>query len=45
MPPITFTLILLNVLIYALGIATGPEIIHVFGLWPPGSGGRSMSGS
>lgn len=39
MPPITFTLILLNVLIYALGIATGPEIVHVFGLWPPGSGG------
>jgi membrane associated rhomboid family serine protease len=39
MPPITLTLILLNVLIYALGIATGPEIIRVFGLWPPGSGG------
>ena len=39
MPPITFTLILLNVLIYALGVATGPEIIRTFGLWPPGSGG------
>lgn len=39
MPPITFTLILMNVLIYALGIATGPDIIRTFGLWPPGSGG------
>jgi len=39
MPPITFTLILLNVLIYALEIATGPVIVQVFGLWPPGSGG------
>ncbi len=38
MPPITFILILLNVLVYALGIATGPEIIRTFGLWPPGSG-------
>jgi len=39
MPPITFALILLNVLIYALGVATGPDIVRVFGLWPPGSGG------
>jgi membrane associated rhomboid family serine protease len=39
MPPITFALILLNVLVYALELATGPEIIRVFGLWPPGSGG------
>ncbi len=39
MPPITYTLILLNMLIYALGMATGPEIVRVFGLWPPGSGG------
>lgn len=39
MPPITATLILMNVMIYALGIATGPDIIRVFGLWPPGSGG------
>ena len=39
MPPITTTLILMNVMIYALGIATGPDIVRVFGLWPPGSGG------
>jgi membrane associated rhomboid family serine protease len=39
MPPITFTLILLNVLIYALGLFTGPDIVRTFGLWPPGSGG------
>ncbi|MDT3705185.1 MAG: rhomboid family intramembrane serine protease [Thiobacillus sp.] len=39
MPPITYTLILLNALIYALEVVTGPEIVRVFGLWPPGSGG------
>ncbi|MDO9387267.1 MAG: rhomboid family intramembrane serine protease [Thiobacillus sp.] len=39
MPPITATLILMNVMIYALGIATGPDIIRVFGLWSPGSDG------
>lgn len=39
MPPITATLVLLNVLVYALELGTGPEIIRVFGLWPPGSGG------
>lgn len=39
MPPITFALVLLNVLVYALELATGPDIIRVFGLWPPGSGG------
>src|SRR5512139_3634124 len=39
MPPITYTLILLNVLVYALEVVTGPEIVRVFGLWPPGSGG------
>ena len=39
MPPITLALILLNILIYALELVTGPEIIRVFGLWPPGSGG------
>ena len=39
MPPITFALVLLNVLVYALELVTGPEIIRVFGLWPPGSGG------
>lgn len=39
MPQITYSLILLNVLVYALGMATGPEIVRVFGLWPPGSGG------
>lgn len=39
MPPTTRFLILLNALIYALGLAVGPEIIRVFGLWPPGAGG------
>jgi membrane associated rhomboid family serine protease len=39
MPPITFALILINVLVYMLGMATGPDIIRAFGLWPPGSGG------
>ena len=39
MPPITFTLILINVLVYALALATGPDIVRTFGLWPPGSGG------
>ena len=39
MPPITFALILLNVLVYTLEQFTGPDIIRVFGLWPPGSGG------
>lgn len=38
MPPITRTLILLNVAVYVLAIATGPEIVRVFALWPPGSG-------
>lgn len=41
MPPITYTLILLNVLVYALEIVNGPEVVRVFGLWPPGSGGTS----
>ena len=39
MPPITFALILLNVLVYALTLATGPDIVRTFALWPPGSGG------
>ena len=39
MPPITFALIVLNVLIYLLSLTTGPQIIEVFALWPPGSGG------
>lgn len=39
MPPITTALILLNVLVYGLGLATGPDIVRVFGLWPPGSSG------
>ncbi|MDP2266036.1 MAG: rhomboid family intramembrane serine protease [Thiobacillus sp.] len=39
MPPITFTLILINVLVYVLALATGPDIVRTFGLWPPGSGG------
>ena len=34
MPPITLALILLNVLVHALGLATGPEIVRVFGQWP-----------
>ena len=39
MPPITLALILLNILVYALALATGPDIVRAFGLWPPGSGG------
>jgi membrane associated rhomboid family serine protease len=39
MPPITFALILLNVLIYVMAAFTGPDIIRAFALWPPGSGG------
>ncbi len=39
MPPITLALILLNVLVYALSVFTGPDIVRTFGLWPPGSGG------
>jgi len=39
MPPITLALILLNVFVYMLELVSGPEIIRVFGLWPPGSGG------
>ncbi len=38
MPPITLALILLNIAVYALAVATGPDIVRVFGLWPPGSG-------
>ncbi|MEW6025252.1 MAG: rhomboid family intramembrane serine protease [Pseudomonadota bacterium] len=40
MPPITLALILLNLAVYALMIVTGPDIVRVFGLWPPGSGNR-----
>lgn len=39
MPPITLILILLNVLVYVLELVTGPEIIRIFALWPPGSDG------
>jgi membrane associated rhomboid family serine protease len=39
MPPVTYALVLLNALIYALEVVSGPEIVRVFGLWPPGSGG------
>lgn len=39
MPPITYALILLNILVYALEVVTGPEIVRAFALWPPGSGG------
>jgi len=38
MPPITLTLILLNVMVYGLAIFTGPDLAHTFALWPPGSG-------
>jgi membrane associated rhomboid family serine protease len=37
MPPITRALIALNLLIYLLQLLTGPEILRVFALWPPGS--------
>lgn len=40
MPPITLALILINVAVYALMIATGPDFVRAFGLWPPGSGGH-----
>ncbi|WP_041432621.1 rhomboid family intramembrane serine protease [Thiobacillus denitrificans] len=39
MPSITSLLILLNISVYALALLTGPDIIRVFALWPPGSGG------
>lgn len=39
MPPITLALIVLNVLVYALAVFTGPDIVRTFALWPPGSGG------
>lgn len=39
MPPITLTLILLNVMVYGLALFTGPDLIRTFALWPPGSGG------
>lgn len=39
MPPITLTLILLNVLVYGLALFTGPDLVRTFALWPPGSGG------
>ncbi|MCA1978461.1 MAG: rhomboid family intramembrane serine protease [Thiobacillus sp.] len=39
MPPITLALIVLNVLVYALAVFTGPDIVRAFALWPPGSGG------
>ena len=39
MPPITYALVLLNILVYALEVVSGPEIVRVFALWPPGSGG------
>jgi membrane associated rhomboid family serine protease len=43
MPPITLALIVLNSLIYFLSFATGPDIVQVFGLWPPGSEGAFHS--
>ena len=43
MSPITSALLLLNVLVYALGMATRPEIVRLLGLWPTGSGGCFMS--
>lgn len=39
MPPITFSLIALSIAVYVLMGITGPRIVWVFGLWPPGSGG------
>lgn len=39
MPSITFALIALNLLIFGLQLITGPAMVQVFGLWPPGSGG------
>lgn len=39
MPYITVSLVVLNVLVYALSLATGPDIVRAFALWPPGSGG------
>ena len=39
MPPITRALIALNLLIYLLELLTGTEMLRVFALWPPGSGG------
>ncbi len=39
MPPITLTLILLNVMVYGLALFTGPDLVRTFALWPPGSGG------
>jgi len=39
MPPITRALIALNLLTYLLELFTGPEMLRVFALWPPGSGG------
>ena len=39
MPPITLALILLNVLVYALSVFTGPDIVRTFGMWPPGANG------
>jgi membrane associated rhomboid family serine protease len=39
MPPITLTLILLNVLVYGLALFTGPDLVRTFALWPPDSGG------
>lgn len=40
MPPLTTALLTLNLLIYALSIVSGPDIVRIFGLWPPGSGGQ-----
>ncbi len=39
MPPITRALIALNLLIYLLELFTGPGILQIFALWPPGSEG------
>lgn len=35
MPPITLALISINVLVYLLGLFTGPAIVQTFALWPP----------
>jgi membrane associated rhomboid family serine protease len=37
-PPTTQALIIVNVLVYLLQLATGPLLIQWFALWPPSSG-------
>lgn len=39
LPTISLTLIVINLLVFALQLITGPAMVQVFGLWPPGSEG------